>query len=583
MIKKISKIPVLFLLTACYGPKVTTIALREIASVDDNAPVIKYITYDPKTAEPRLDIIDEARWEGSQGGFSEGGRLEYLKKFFYANTREKSNTGLKHAVCFEGQAKDIQSHFFDKTNTQHKVKNVIGSVPVTKTSFDGLMIGVRFEERKGKDGKTDYFFRIPNCLAGKSPIDEGTKVDVGLIDRTKLEEFEISDYARKEITGRLPGRHTAASAEEGFVINDTVSNKTGMKVPQFSLRADYDKYKGGETFPWKGADASTHDGALKLAFVLQQYIYENMANQNPANIEDNFVATKNTKRYFCQTPWLNQGPAGREGVHGLTKERDLKSSEFMDVYEKATPGSNWGISFYNGPGCKTIGNIYGSSGSAKPSPDFSKANFEQATYTAKILFTTADFPEIKGAYTWTANVSEPGSNFRSLKPVRQIQMDVAVKDKSIKGTNPALGNWLMYTYYYDPNFDYEKEYKNIIGENPLLKIPNIPKGLLKMRPMGIQTGFGAPGKSKDTVIFVGAQTNGLEGRLNGPADNPKGSCLSCHGTAGVPGMGMVPGFLSNSQYKPGPGHLDFSQQFALGKRNYETIISPKKIVKSLTK
>ena len=84
--------------------------------------------------------------------------------------------------------------------------------------------------------------------------------------------------------------------------------------------------------------------------------------------------------------------------------------------------------------------------------------------------------------------------------------------------------------------------------------------------MGVQYGFG----ERDGIIFHGVQTNGVGGRLNGPADNPKGSCLGCHGTSGLDGKAMVPGFLSNKEWLPKTKHLDFSQQFALGKRNFET-------------
>ena len=59
--------------------------------------------------------------------------------------------------------------------------------------------------------------------------------------------------------------------------------------------------------------------------------------------------------------------------------------------------------------------------------------------------------------------------------------------------------------------------------------------------------------------------------LNGPADNPTASCLSCHGAAGTTTR-MVPGVRDFAHYRAirAKGTLDFSMQLAFAKRNYET-------------
>lgn len=525
-------------------------------------PLIKYITY--RNGEAVANEISSQRWLGANGGFSAGGRQDFLIKLFYANTRELSNSGLKHAACFEGgTAQEIQKYFFNKKNTAHFVRGLVGNVAVTKASSDGFMLGIGFTMTPpGQNEPEEFYFRLPHCLAGKAAIDETVKVELGSIENPKIKYSPVREIA------------SADGLPQGFSVSDKLAVPAGMNLPRFVLRADYDSSPLNEVFPWKNADVRTEAGALKLAFILQKYIYENMANQDLKNPDMNFIASKNTSRYFCQTPWLNVGPAGREGIHGMTKERDLKPAETMDVYANATPGSDWGVSFYNSQGCKTINSVYGSVNKPLAQANFKNANFGEGSFSAKLLFTTSNYNEIKDAYTWHANVSESGSNYRSIKSVRHIQMDVTVRDSSIKGSNPALNNWIMYTWYYDPGFDYDKEYKSVLGENPLKKITGIPASLLKMRPMGVQTGFGKP-STKESIIFAGAQTNGFEGRLNGPADNSKGSCLSCHATAGT-GVKMVPGFMSNSEFKKGTGYLDFSQQFALGKRNLETVIPDKK-------
>lgn len=569
---KNSSLLALAFLVSCTPPIAVHERTREFASLKEESEiVIKYISY--KNGQAIVDKISPSRWAGIDGGFSAGGRQDALIKFFSANTRIKSNSGQKHEACFVGLAQQIQKKFFDPSNPQHAVRDLKGNVPQSKASSDGMLLGLKFDVRiNGESKDRNYFFRLPNCLAGKSPIDESHDYEVGAIfkDKFDISKFELHEMAEKEMFGAKRGIAQAA-ANAGFVINDAPVIPAGKKLPSFELRLEKGATKAVEVYPWKNGSVKDEASAIKLGMILQKYIYENMANQDATNPDMNFIAQKNTKRQFCHTPWLNVGPSGREGIHGMTKERDLKPSPTMDVYAQATAGSDWGVSFYNAPGCTTIANVYGTAKAPKAKPDFTKSVFGNDTFAAKLLFTTANFPNIKDAFAWNSNISEPGSTFREVKPVRHIQMDITVKDSSIKGSDPKLNNWIMYTYYYDPDFDYDKEYKKDLGPNPLATIAKLPKGFLKMRPMGVQYGFG----EQDGIIFHGAQTNGVGGRLNGPADNPKGSCLGCHGTSGIEGMPMVPGFLTNTEWIPKAKHLDFSQQFALGKRNFETSFEKK--------
>jgi cytochrome c len=95
-----------------------------------------------------------------------------------------------------------------------------------------------------------------------------------------------------------------------------------------------------------------------------------------------------------------------------------------------------------------------------------------------------------------------------------------------------------------------------------------------MRPIGVQVGF----TPEDSIIFKDSKTNSVGNAiyteanklLNGPADNSKASCLSCHGAAGTM-LRMVPGVKDFTQYtRIKKSTLDFSQQLALAKKNYET-------------
>ncbi len=295
-------------------------------------------------------------------------------------------------------------------------------------------------------------------------------------------------------------------------------------------------------------------------------------------------------------PWLNVGDAGREAVHGLTKERDMEPTaiypETMNFAFKKTGGSDWGIGFYNDIACASLNKIFGNHNNGgvvqKPDPAFFQATsldkssgeirnnlFPDGSASVKVLFTTAELMALKNTFTWIGNTSLPRQTARGYRPMRLVQIDVAIKDSKIIGTNKDADHWLMLTYYFDDN-----TVDNYFHANSTLKNdPRFAKtGLapfLKMRPIGVQWGFD-PATSR---IFKGSTTNTTKNEfhgqkpnlLNGPADNPTSSCLSCHGAAGTTTR-MVPGVKDYAHYKNirNKGTLDFSMQLAFAKRNYET-------------
>lgn len=549
-------------LTACVAknsavapetPRLPALSLEEVKLV--------YMTYDKEGNLSREDI-PASRWLGQNGGFSEGGRADYLAKFYSANTRGVSLKGIRHASCFEGSAQEIKAAFFNENDVRGKIRNLVGDHVQTKTSEDGKMIGISFSHAQ----KGNYHFRMISCDFGKSGFSENVKKLSAL---TGPHPVEVT----MQNLPAAPKRTIASdqSNASGFLIEDKA--KVTPDLPTFQLRADYEKaFTKPEDRPWLGMDLRDEKQRVQFSIMMQKYFYEGMANQNAKNPNMNFIASKNKNRFWCHTPWMHVGISGREAVHGLTKELDLSPSKTNPVFANATPGSDWGVAYFNAPGCRTLEKVFGSMNQPLSDPDFKNVVFEQGTVIVKILFTTANFPAIKDAYTWKANTSEPGLVERSIRDVRHIQMDITVKDASLQGSNAVLGNTVMTGYYYDPNYSFDKDLKPIVNEeNPLKKIARLPKSLLKMRPMGVQTGFESPETSTDTVIFPGAFANGSKGRMNGPADNPRTSCLGCHGAAGT-GQRMVPGFLSAKMFEPFQNSitLDFNQQLAVAKDNYST-------------
>lgn len=532
---------------------------RPAATLEQESSKLIYVTY-KKNGEANVEEITPERWKGINGGFSAGGRLKYLEMIYYANTRNVSLKGHEHAACFYGYAGRLKSEFFvegDPHSALGKTKNAWAKAAASE---DGRMLGIRFE----LPGKGSVHFRLAHCDSGKSTFSPKT---AGNKRAPSSQSFPTAKQAR-EIA-------QAVTAQYGFTMLDKASDRS---LPQFKLQADYEKaFQAPVERPWQGLNLRDQKEALRFALIAQKYFYENMANQNPAKPDFNFIPSQNKSRYWCHMPWMNVGHVGREAIHGLTQERDLVPSKKIAIYQNATPGTNWGVAYFNAPGCQTLNKVFGSESAPKEKPDFEQGQFENGTFIAKMLFTTADpvsFPTIQNAYSWKANATEVGSTERKIRTVRHIQMDIAVKDSSLKGVNPVLANWAMIGFYYDPTYDYDKEYKDLLGEeNPLKSIANLPPELLKMRPIGVQSGFEAPATG-ETIVFPGSFANGSGGRLNGPADNPKSSCMGCHGAAGTKAA-MIPGFLSMKMFEPHKGTtmLDFNQQLALAKANYETEIA----------
>lgn len=521
--------------------------------VDAKIPALFYSI--PKYNQ--IIAIDELRWSKK---FNENSRFDFLVKFYSATTRSLSNTKQVHSACFTGDAKDVASQFF---NSELPVKN-FSKVQAT-TSFDGKTIGITlFPSDKLKAQTLSYHFRLNNCFeAGKSQ-------SFTFEDQKIVQNFDYDRMPAQFKDEKLPSLPKAAPQLNGFEVLDTLSKEAEitakkMKLPRFTLRGDYSKYNIKPTDrPWKNIDITTQAGKEKFARDTLYFFFKGMADQNP-RADLNFMAEKNKFTNWCHMPWLQVGESGREAIHGLTKERDIESSTMYPNIEK---GANWGIGYYNAVGCKVMEKIWGSQTAPALKPNFT-IPFEDGTMSAKILFSTSPSKYLDGSFTMNAHVTGPGETYRQIQKLRMIQIDIAVKDSAVKGARSQADNWIMTTYYYDPTYtwDFAKEFPS----------PEV-QGLMHMRPIGIQYGF----DDTTSTIFDGAKANSVDNvkygtgkLLNGPGDNRKSSCMGCHGTAGTPYMTqfkMVPGVLDDAMFAASRKiyNLDFSQQLAFGKRNWET-------------
>jgi hypothetical protein len=190
----------------------------------------------------------------------------------------------------------------------------------------------------------------------------------------------------------------------------------------------------------------------------------------------------------------------------------------------------------------------------------------------KLLFTTAtvdQVPYLKNDFEWQANVSTSSGGPRSIQTVRLLQVDVAVRDSRANTTT----GWVFGTFVYDGN---------ATGATPWDRLE--PVGLMWGNDPSV-TDATKTATTHLTQTFINpavgpAQHLGRAGRLNGPVDNPKSSCLSCHSTAEwqaksntLPDADDVMRWFRNIKateaFDTGQQSLGYSLQIALGIERFQ--------------
>lgn len=238
-------------------------------------------------------------------------------------------------------------------------------------------------------------------------------------------------------------------------------------------------------------------------------------------------------------PWMDYTEFGREPLMGLTKERGPDPGDLSP----SSTGSHqvWAIGFYNAPGAATVGGIF-----KNPCDPVYPANvrFPGGTVSVKFLFTDAPVSELEyltGAPIYHAYLDVPDQQGttadRERREVRLLQVDIAVRDNR---ADPV--GWVFGTFAWigskrgDAVFDNLEPVSLQWGDDPGVLHPrDIRQSWINPMLEGVL--FGWPERP----------TLGFHGRANGPADNIRSSCLSCHASSRLPSVhGMR---LLNSSFK----------------------------------
>ena len=325
--------------------------------------------------------------------------------------------------------------------------------------------------------------------------------------------------------------------------------------------------------PWRAAKfdemfnpAISQEKKAKLALEYGQLVYDYaLAGNTNQPGQTDFDVCKNPVRPWFHMPFQTyDASAGREFIHGLTREAPVTFSTKSGTGTAST--TMWAVGIYNATAAHTLGKIWQADGTPKiPTANIS---FDEGAVIAKPLFNTGtldQFPILANLPAWKANISDP--SFCKCKPadgnectlveqsqqcrrsyaqwseVKLLQFDIAVRDSRAQATG-----WVYGTFVADGRR--KAKLKDAWRRMSLLGLmwgndtPPAGQYAHNYPPNPRKNGF------KEEVIFWDTvdELNSFGGsavmqqmghlgsnfRLNGPADNANGSCMSCHGTASVP-------------------------------------------------
>jgi hypothetical protein len=287
------------------------------------------------------------------------------------------------------------------------------------------------------------------------------------------------------------------------------------------------------------------------------------------NVEVDFYVENNKIRKWYGMPWMDwntevasdwPGTDGREFVHGLTHEFDSEGNTFGAFQPEFV--DTWAQAYFNDRYAFGVGQVFCDPDNPDPgalNPDPTGLNsMPNGSYVIKLLFSTVtegELPTVKGALEWDADIfvnkdpryrnEGPLSRYqRRIGKVRLIQIDLQVRD------DRSTTGWLLGTYGYNGNATGETPWQRMVplglqwGNNPTVTFaetcsgPNGPCNYDKLTEQWINRqavkDLATPPLSFNHL--------GFGGRLAGPVDNPKSSCMGCHQTAGFPMVPILPEF-----------------------------------------
>lgn len=295
-------------------------------------------------------------------------------------------------------------------------------------------------------------------------------------------------------------------------------------------RTDYPSTSSAGNAPWKAVDFRSDPG---------RYMSEVLGTIRPHLKRSGTRLIGTGSEPWWISRWLDYGTSGREPAMGLTKERGPDPKDLSPT--NADGWQVWAVGFYNEAGSTVFKSVFNNPCDVALPP---VVNFPEDAASIKFLFTDIDPNELtylQGAPTYKAFIDALGSGSeskdvedRTEREVRLLQVDVAVKDSRATATG-----WVFGTFAWVGPASGDELFDNLVPVT--LQWGNDPgeygSGLSEtwINPSAAAM-YGWPERP----------SLGFQGRANGPADNVRSSCLSCHAAARTP---RSPKNLLGSRFK----------------------------------
>lgn len=321
-------------------------------------------------------------------------------------------------------------------------------------------------------------------------------------------------------------------------------------------------------------DILSHDfqgDPIGYAMKVRDYVFAGNIKGN-GDVSGDFVLHNNAAGHdWYHVPWQHWGSAGREGYHGLTREGPLSPKVLAPTQ---TDGSSaYAVGFYNNLGGWTIGQVWRDADSG---PDLSRfiagEGFAEGTVVGKFLFTVLgddQVPFLRNPLQWNAYMYDcdvpglapekcgrlTGDEPHSTQQVNLLQMDIMVKDSRAE----EAGGWVFGTFVYNGALPrghaYSAACEGFVGDSArwcnLMPVglmwgndPQNAMSYVNAEPTATRRPIGALLQTRiNGDPDLPAMHLGFNSRLNGPADNPASSCMSCHATGQYPSVSAIMPFL----------------------------------------
>ncbi|MDF0732752.1 hypothetical protein P0Y43_18860 [Pseudomonas entomophila] len=299
-------------------------------------------------------------------------------------------------------------------------------------------------------------------------------------------------------------------------------------------RSDLPNSPGNDHYAWQGVGFDPDWRAYMAAFLEE-------IRATGIRVEQQRLVM-NPQAPWWIVPWMDYSLNGRERLNGLTAERGPDAGDLSRTSGEGH--QTWAVAWYNRPGAYAVGQVFKNPCNPTLPVGF---NFPAQSATFKFLFTTADASEVaylEGAPQIQAYINplddpkgqKDGVEGRVQRSMRLLQVDIAVKDPDAKDTGWVMGTFVWHKPEHPETFKGDWLLDNLVpvglmwgndpGQQDAVWNRSIAVAQSKINPdlSGVVW-------SADPVNWPQRPYPGFQGRLNGPADNPRSSCLACHAAA----------------------------------------------------